>query len=79
MSTRRALVFSFLDRYASLVLGIASSIFIARLLTRFGKVPAHQHAPVLAIDRLCVLGRGKIGSPIAMSAERRTFIARRLE
>ena len=33
MSTRRALVFSFLDRYAALVLSIVSSMFIARLLT----------------------------------------------
>lgn len=33
MSVRRALAFSFLDRYAGLVLGIASSIVIARLLT----------------------------------------------
>ena len=33
MSTRRALLFSFLDRYSALVLSIASSMFIARLLT----------------------------------------------
>jgi O-antigen/teichoic acid export membrane protein len=33
MSTRRALLFSFLDRYASLVLTIATSMVIARLLT----------------------------------------------
>jgi O-antigen/teichoic acid export membrane protein len=33
MSARRALLFSFLDRYAGLVLSIASSMFIARLLT----------------------------------------------
>ena len=33
MSTRRALAFSFLDRYAGLVLTIAASMFIARLLT----------------------------------------------
>jgi O-antigen/teichoic acid export membrane protein len=33
MSTRRALVFSFLDRYASLALSIGSSMVIARLLT----------------------------------------------
>jgi len=33
MSTRRALAFSFLDRYASLVLSIGSSMVIARLLT----------------------------------------------
>ena len=33
MSTRRALFFSFLDRYAALVLSIVSSMFIARLLT----------------------------------------------
>ncbi len=33
MSTRRALVFSFLDRYAALVLTIASSMVIARLLS----------------------------------------------
>lgn len=33
MSTRRALVFSFLDRYSALLLSIASSMVIARLLT----------------------------------------------
>jgi O-antigen/teichoic acid export membrane protein len=33
MSTRRSLVFSFVDRYASLVVSIVSSMFIARLLT----------------------------------------------
>jgi O-antigen/teichoic acid export membrane protein len=33
MSTRRALFFSFLDRYAGLVLSVGSSMFIARLLT----------------------------------------------
>lgn len=33
MSTRKSLVFSFLDRYASLVISIVSSMFIARLLT----------------------------------------------
>lgn len=33
MSTRRALLFSFLDRYSALVLSIASSMIIARLLT----------------------------------------------
>lgn len=33
MSTRKALAFSFLDRYAGLVLAIISSMFIARLLT----------------------------------------------
>jgi len=33
MSTRRALVFSFLDRYAALVMNIVSSMVIARLLT----------------------------------------------
>lgn len=33
MSTRRALVFSFLDRYAALVLSIGSSMVIARLLS----------------------------------------------
>lgn len=33
MTTRRALVFSFLDRYASLLLTIVSSMIIARLLT----------------------------------------------
>jgi len=33
MSTRRALFFSFLDRYAALALNIVSSMFIARLLT----------------------------------------------
>ncbi len=33
MSTRRALVFSFLDRYSSLTLSILSSMVIARLLT----------------------------------------------
>jgi O-antigen/teichoic acid export membrane protein len=33
MSTRRALLFSFLDRYAGLALSILSSIVIARLLT----------------------------------------------
>jgi O-antigen/teichoic acid export membrane protein len=33
MSTRRALSFSFLDRYASLALSIGSSMFISRLLT----------------------------------------------
>lgn len=33
MSTRKSLVFSFLDRYASLVIGIASSMVIARVLT----------------------------------------------
>jgi O-antigen/teichoic acid export membrane protein len=33
MSTRKSLVFSFLDRYASLVVSIVSSMFIARLLT----------------------------------------------
>ncbi|QDL36584.1 oligosaccharide flippase family protein [Rhodoferax sediminis] len=33
MSTRRSLVFSFLDRYASLAISVASSMVIARLLT----------------------------------------------
>jgi len=33
MSTRRSLVFSFLDRYAALVMNIVSSMIIARLLT----------------------------------------------
>lgn len=33
MSTRRSLVFSFIDRYASLAIGIVSSMIIARLLT----------------------------------------------
>lgn len=33
MTTRRALAFSFLDRYASLLLSIVSSMIIARLLT----------------------------------------------
>lgn len=33
MSTRRALVFSFLDRYSSLLLSIGASMVIARLLT----------------------------------------------
>ena len=33
MSTRRALLFSFLDRYSGLVLSVASSMVIARLLT----------------------------------------------
>ena len=33
MTTRRALAFSFLDRYASLMLAIVSSMIIARLLT----------------------------------------------
>jgi len=33
MSTRKSLVYSFLDRYASLVVSIVSSMFIARLLT----------------------------------------------
>ncbi|MBL0351989.1 MAG: oligosaccharide flippase family protein [Dechloromonas sp.] len=33
MTTRRALVFSFLDRYASLLIAVASSMVIARLLT----------------------------------------------
>ena len=33
MSTRRALLFSFLDRYSALVMSIISSMFIARLLT----------------------------------------------
>ncbi len=33
MSTRKSLFFSFLDRYASLVIGILSSMVIARLLT----------------------------------------------
>lgn len=33
MSTRKALLFSFLDRYASLVISVASSMVIARLLT----------------------------------------------
>lgn len=33
MSTRKSLLFSFLDRYASLAIGIASSMIIARLLT----------------------------------------------
>ena len=33
MSTRRALVFSYVDRYAALAIGIASSMAIARLLT----------------------------------------------
>jgi O-antigen/teichoic acid export membrane protein len=33
LSTRRSLVFSFLDRYASLAVGIASSMLLARLLT----------------------------------------------
>ncbi|MBK9774628.1 MAG: oligosaccharide flippase family protein [Candidatus Obscuribacter sp.] len=33
MSTHKAIVFSFLDRYASLGLGIVSSMIIARILT----------------------------------------------
>jgi O-antigen/teichoic acid export membrane protein len=33
MSTRKSLFFSFLDRYASLVISVASSMVIARLLT----------------------------------------------
>ena len=33
MSTRRALAFSFLDRYAALAIAIGSSMAIARLLT----------------------------------------------
>lgn len=33
MSTRKSLVFSFLDRYASLAISVASSMVIARLLT----------------------------------------------
>lgn len=33
MSTRRSLFFSFLDRYASLIISVASSMVIARLLT----------------------------------------------
>jgi O-antigen/teichoic acid export membrane protein len=33
MSIRRALAFSFIDRYASMVLGIASTMVLARLLT----------------------------------------------
>ena len=33
MSTRRSLFFSFLDRYASLIIAVASSMVIARLLT----------------------------------------------
>ncbi|TAM43293.1 MAG: hypothetical protein EPN61_08505 [Burkholderiaceae bacterium] len=33
MSTRKSLVFSFLDRYASLAISIVSSMVIARLLT----------------------------------------------
>lgn len=33
MTTRRSLVYSFLDRYASLVISIVSSMFIARLLS----------------------------------------------
>jgi O-antigen/teichoic acid export membrane protein len=33
LSTRRSLAFSFLDRYASLAIGIASSMVLARLLT----------------------------------------------
>lgn len=33
MSTRRALLFSFLDRYSGLVVGIVTSMIIARLLT----------------------------------------------
>lgn len=33
VSTRRAIFFSFLDRYAGLILSIVSSMFIARLLT----------------------------------------------
>ena len=33
MSTRRALLFSFLDRYSGLVLAVASSMVIARLLS----------------------------------------------
>ena len=33
MSTRRALVFSFIDRYAGLLLSVLSSMFIARLLS----------------------------------------------
>ena len=33
MSTRRALTFSFVDRYASLIIGVLSSMVIARLLT----------------------------------------------
>ena len=33
MPTRKSLAFSFLDRYATLVIGIVSSMVIARLLT----------------------------------------------
>ena len=33
MSVRRALTFAFLDRYASLIIGIAASMVLARLLT----------------------------------------------
>jgi O-antigen/teichoic acid export membrane protein len=33
MSTRRALLFSYVDRYAALAIGIATSMVIARLLT----------------------------------------------
>ena len=33
MSTRRSLFFSFLDRYASLLISVLSSMLIARLLT----------------------------------------------
>lgn len=33
MSTRKALAFSYLDRYASLIIGFATSMIIARLLT----------------------------------------------
>ena len=46
VSTRRSLAFSFLDRYASLVIGIVSSMFLARLLTP-SEVGAYAVAMVL--------------------------------
>ena len=33
----------------------------AGLVTGFGDVPAQQHAPVLALDGLAVLGGGSLG------------------
>lgn len=46
LSTRRSLVFSFIDRYASLAIGIVSSMIIARLLTP-GEVGIFSVAMVL--------------------------------
>ncbi|MBL0150828.1 MAG: oligosaccharide flippase family protein [Ideonella sp.] len=46
MSTRRALLFSFMDRYAGLTISIASSMVIARLLTP-GELGVYSVAMVL--------------------------------